>query len=457
MEFQSDTIVAIATPPGRGGVGIVRLSGPHSYPIAKQLFLTKTKPQEAWPTNCFHYGKLIHPTEGSIIDEGLVLRMKAPYSYTGEDVVEFQVHGSPVILQEIISHCIHLGVRLAAPGEFTRRAFLNGKIDLLQAEAVAELIYSQSDAEAKAARMRLDGKLSANVQKLREITISILAECEADIDFPDENLPLEKRQHILEKFDQVKTLATKVLSTYECNQRLQNGFFVVLTGPPNVGKSSLFNALLETDRAIVTEIPGTTRDALREELILGGRRVRLVDTAGLRSPGTDVVEQIGMERTQEEMKKADLICLVCSALEEMSEKEKDFWADIPANKRWFIWNKIDQRFPYDRNPESAKVFFVSALRGDGIVELKNAIRNAAIESDVIDPEGGISNDRQRALLLKYIRALDRGETSWRNEMSPEFVAFELRQAYQALSQMLGKDLDMEEVLNEVFTKFCIGK
>ena len=267
------------------------------------------------------YGKVVDQTTDKILDDGFAVRMEAPHSYTGEEVVEIQVHGSPVTLQKIVSLCTIQNVRLAQPGEFTKRAFLHGKIDLVQAEAVAELIEAQSEAEASAARKRLEGKLSNKLLQLREDTVALLAEVEADVDFPEEDLPVTQQAHYTKKIKEIQALASSLRKSYEANQKLHDGFTVTLAGRPNVGKSSLFNMLLQNERAIVTPIEGTTRDILREEIILDGRRVRLIDTAGLRPSSSDAVERIGIERASEALKKTDLTCLVIDASEGLTPEE----------------------------------------------------------------------------------------------------------------------------------------
>jgi len=454
----TDTIVAIATAQGRGGIGIVRLSGPQAFAIAKQVFspsnLAIVNP---WPSHQMFYGMIGDVREQTELDEGLVVRMEDSHSYTGEEVVEIQGHGSPVVLQQTVGICVSKGARLAAPGEFTRRAYLNGKVDLVQAEAIAELIHAESEAEAWAAKKRLQGKLSQGLEELRANTISLLAECEADIDFPEENLPLASRPHLLSKIKQNQLLTEKLLKSFENNQRLHQGFSVVFIGRPNVGKSSIFNALLDIQRAIVTPIAGTTRDVIREELILQGRRVRLIDTAGLRSSALDMVEKLGMERTEDEMIQADIVCLVCSTLEELTKREKEILKKDQLSRVWLLWNKIDLKAPSQRLQNETPVYEVSALRGDGITKLRDALGATCVEKSMVRHDGGIANDRQKNLLDQYLKALTKGRAEWEKNSSPEFVAFELRLAHQCISQILGKDDTMEEVLDEIFSRFCVGK
>jgi len=453
----SDTIVAVATPAGRGGIGIVRLSGPAAEGVARKFFRPKKPLPSPWPSLELVYGEFVYPDDGSVIDNGYAVRMAAPNSFTGEEVVELHGHGSPVALQRMVAVCISTGARLAEPGEFTKRAFLHGKIDLVQTEAVAEFIAAQSEAELAAARRRLDGKLSSRLHRLREETISILAECEADIDFPEEGLSLVTRPRLLNKFEEIQQVGKEIRATYESNQHLQTGFQVVLIGRPNVGKSSLFNALLSMDRAIVTEVAGTTRDILREEILLNGRRVRIVDTAGLRESTQDAIERIGMDRTTQEMKKADVVCLVCDSTAGFGLEDQRILDQWPDKEIWLVWNKVDLEMPSAPPILRQRSFMVSALRGDGVAELQNAIGRRVVELTTACSDGGISNDRQRILMDHYLKALDQAEAEGRKGGSAELVAFELRQAHRALSRIVGKDESVEDILSEIFSRFCIGK
>lgn len=454
----TDTIVAVATSHGRGGIGIVRLSGPRACFVGQKLFQPRLKDIPVpWPSHQLIYGS-VGDSQGAWFDDCMVVRMESPHSYTGEDVVEFQCHGSPVILDQVVSACLAQGVRLAGPGEFTRRAFLNGKMDLVQAEAVAELIEAQSQAEVQAAQRRLEGRLSKQLHSLRKKTISILAECEADIDFPEENLPLSNQTEIIKKIKEIQCVTKGLLKTYERNQTLKSGFVVALIGQPNVGKSSLFNALLSMDRAIVTPSAGTTRDVLREELLMGGVRIRLLDTAGLSQNSKDLVEKMGMERTQEELSQADLVCLVCSVDQELTSWEKNLLKEHTSDQVWLVWNKTDLLSPSKNQLTFHDAAFpVSAKHGQGLEDFRNAIGATAKEKSDLPIQGGISTDRQRNLLVNYQRFISQAAEAWKKGTSPEFVAFELRQAYQALSRLLGKDESMETVLDEIFSRFCIGK
>ena len=455
-ETSSDTIVAIATPQGAGSVGIVRLSGPNSLTIAQKIFRKKgrsarsavsLKPQR------ISYGVVFDSSE-NVLDDGYVAYFKRPRSFTGEDIIEFQLHGNNEILSAVLERCCKEGARQALPGEFTRRAFENGKLDLLQAEAVAEIVSSRSQIEAKRARMRLDGQLSSHVEELRKDVIEVLAELEANVDFPDEEIPLEQQSQLLGRMDELQEKATSILSTYDQNQKISTGFRIVLVGKPNVGKSSLFNAILQHDRAIVTDIAGTTRDVLSEEIILGGYRVKLLDTAGLRSDVSDEVEREGVARSGSEIDKADLVLFMVDATQPLPDPH-----EIPKDS-WVIVNKVDIKsyadLPAQVGASGGKVFEVSAITAMGIPGLLEAIRKYVVQNKE-SFGGGISNDRQYDLLKNVVDHAQKTQVLIRDKVSPELASFEFRQSYQSLNKILGKEEDMEEVLDRVFSKFCIGK
>ncbi len=455
MTGREDTIVAIATGVARGGIGVVRLSGPKAPEIAREIFNPLAGGDRPWPSHQLLYGEILGG-DGERIDDGFAVRMVRPNSYTGEEVVEIHGHGSPVTLQQIVFACVSQGARLAEPGEFTKRAFLNGRIDLIQAEAVAELIRAESEAEARAAKLRLEGKLSETVRRLREETRSLLVDCEAAVDFPEEGTAVP-RPALLEKISSLLAAARDLRSSYAANQRLTSGFSVALLGRPNVGKSSLFNALLKTDRAIVTPTPGTTRDALREELVLSGVRARLIDTAGFHDSPKDDVERIGIRKAEEAQKQADLHLFICDASEGLTRQEAAWLTQYKDIGPWLVWNKTDLRRPASEPAPLPRLFWVSALRGDGVSSLREAIGAEAARACQVGRDGGVSNDRQRELLDEFLDALSRADGELQADASPEFAAFELQRAYRGISRLLGEDEGMEEVLSEIFSRFCIGK
>ncbi|MCB0307727.1 MAG: tRNA uridine-5-carboxymethylaminomethyl(34) synthesis GTPase MnmE [Bdellovibrionales bacterium] len=456
MTNSQETIAAIATPIGQAGIGVIRLSGSKALEIFNRLFVPR-KDQE-WATHRLVLGSIVEPKTGDVIDEVLSAWMKGPHSFTGEDVVEIHGHGNPILLNKILTLVIDEGARLARAGEFSQRAFLSGRIDLVQAEAICELIHSESLEEAKAAKQRLSGALSASLESLYALVLDVLAECEADIDFPDENLPIEQRGPLLKKIKDISTRASELLNSYESNQELHDGMKVVLFGAPNVGKSSLFNRLLSEDRAIVTSIAGTTRDLLREELNLGGRRVRLFDTAGLHEGVKDIVEREGMERSIGVIDAADIVCLILSSEEKLGEMERSWLQKLSSDKLWVVWNKIDLKEPkIEEVLEGRKCFLVSALNGNGIGALREALTNEATRRLTYHQSGGISNERQRQLLLKFKSAFDQGYAAMHDGQFSEFVSFEFRQGLGFIGEILGKADPQEDILDQIFSKFCIGK
>lgn len=449
-----DTIVAVATPPGAGSIGVVRISGTHAFSIADRLVFNR-------PAK-IGYRVVVHPQTRENLDDGYVLSFQAPHSFTGEDVVELQVHGNPWVLDRIVSACVDLGARLAMPGEFSRRAFINGKIDLLQAEAIAELIHSQSQEEAKTARQRLDGQLSTLVTQFHEDVTDCLAMIEAQIDFPEEGIEFPVLDQIQTRLDALLEKVEHLLSTYERNQTLHNGFRVVLVGQPNVGKSSLFNSLLQDDRAIVTPIAGTTRDVLSEEIFISGNKVKILDTAGLRKDLSDIVEEAGVVKSGQEIKRAHLVWWIRSAQGEQDEMLLDALGDVSAKNCWSVWNKMDLvQNPPESGAEQKKVFeqefFVSAKTGQGIKSLIDALTERVVGESQQITAGGISNHRQRGLLTQCQSHLKTAKTLLARQEPPELISSELRRGYQKLNRLLGYDEDMEGVLDQIFSRFCIGK
>lgn len=454
------TIVAISTPPGIGGVGVVRLSGPESLSISQKLFFSASlaKPSLCMEHSKLYYGFIRNPDTSENIDDGYAVYFQSPNSFTGEDVVEFQLHGNPFLLSSVVELCLKLGARMAAPGEFTQRAYLNGKMDLLQAEAVSELIHSQSVMEARNSRMRLDGRLSSHLEQLRDDVIDVLAEIEADVDFPEEDIDPKSQAHLLEKIQTMVQKAKALLNTYGQNQKIATGFRIALVGKPNVGKSSLFNAILQNDRAIVNPTAGTTRDVLSEEIILDGYRVKFFDTAGLRSSTTDEIEKEGITRSAQEIAKADLVLWLGSTTETLDTFDWKAIENVPTQKRWLVWNKIDLQKPSTNLPQTfGEKFEVSAKTGEGVLSLLAKIKDLLKSTQSEDFGGGISNDRQKELIETVIQSLHESSNMIQNHQPPELTAVECRQAYHAVNRILGKEEDMEAMYDRIFSKFCVGK
>jgi tRNA modification GTPase len=432
-----DTIAAIATPAGRGGIGVVRVSGPAVPRIAKALLRAVPQPRLAT-------FREFRNRDGETIDEGLALYFPAPHSYTGEAVLELQGHGGPVVMQALLSACVDAGARIAEPGEFTRRAFLEGKLDLAQAEAVADLIDAASREAARSALRSLSGEFSAAIGALQAKLVELRAVTEAMLDFPEEEGDVLQREDAAARLAQARQALGEVFLKSRQGSLLRGGIHAVLAGRPNVGKSSLLNRLAGVERAIVTPIPGTTRDALREPMLIEGVPIIVVDTAGLRE-SRDEIERLGIQRTREELERADLVIAVFDA-----SRGADVLQDLPAaSARIDVYNKIDLA-PGFAPPGDALA--VSARTGAGLEALRQRILKAAGWSTGGEP---VFLARER-----HLRALGRaaahlaaaaGETSrW------EFFAEELRLAHAALGSITG-EFSADDLLGEIFKRFCIGK
>ena len=431
-----DTIAAIATPTGRGGIGVVRVSGALVPRIAAALLGALPRPRHAT------FGAFRDP-HGEIIDEGLALHFPAPHSYTGEPVLELQGHGGPIVMQALLAACLDAGARLAEPGEFTRRAFLEGKLDLAQAEAVADLIDAASRQAARSALRSLSGEFSAAIGTLQGRLVELRALTEAMLDFPEDDVDALHREDAAARLDEARRALGEVLAKSRQGSLLRGGIQVVLTGRPNVGKSSLLNRLAGEERAIVTSIPGTTRDALREPILIEGVPLVVVDTAGLRE-SRDEIERLGMQRTQAELERADLVIAVFEA-----SRGRDQLPDLPAAPTIHVYNKLDL-VPGFVPPGDA--IAVSAKTGEGLEGLRQRILRAAGWSSTGEPVFLARERHLRALAeaSTHLAAAAREAQRW------ELFAEELRLAHAALGRITG-EFSADDLLGEIFARFCIGK
>ena len=456
MTYSSSTIAAIATAivPQQGSVGIVRLSGSQSVAIAKTLFHSPGR--QPWESHRILYGYVRHPQTQQLVDEALLLLMLAPRSYTREDVVEFHCHGGIMAVQQVLQLCLEQGARLAEPGEFTLRAFLNGRLDLTQAESVADLVGAQSPQAAQTAIAGLQGKLAQPIRQLRSNCLDILAEVEARIDFADDLPPLDEEQA---KLDLARVLAEveKILATADRGQLLRTGLKVAIVGRPNVGKSSLLNAWSRSDRAIVTDLPGTTRDVVESQLVVGGIPVQVLDTAGIRE-AMDAVEQIGVERSRAVAQAADLVLLTIDAQVGWTDADQAIYESVKHRPLILIINKIDLVGSRDLStlPIASQVKTIAA-QGTGIEELEQAILEAAKSGNLQAANLEVAiNQRQAAALMRAKIALIDVGGAIAEQLPLDFWTIDLRTAIQALGEITGEELT-ESVLGQIFSRFCIGK
>ncbi|MEA9589549.1 tRNA uridine-5-carboxymethylaminomethyl(34) synthesis GTPase MnmE [Xanthomonas sp. WHRI 10064A] len=447
MSSSTSTIVAIASAAGTGGVGIVRLSGPQAVQIATQLGIAPLQPRHA------HYARF-RDAQGEVIDDGIALWFNAPRSFTGEDVVELQGHGSPVVLRQLVARCVALGARQARAGEFSERAFLNGKLDLTQAEAIADLIAAGDVRAARAARRSLDGVFSRRVDAVSDSLTRLRVHVEAAIDFADEPLDTLGGTQVREGLQQARTLLAQLLRDAERGRKLRDGLHAVLIGPPNAGKSSLLNALAGSDRAIVTDVAGTTRDTLHEAIQLDGFELTLVDTAGLRDGG-DAIEREGMRRARAELQRADLALVVLDARDPQAAREAIGDAIDAVPRQLWIHNKcdlLDNSAPLlDTNAVA-----VSATTGQGLEQLHTRLRELALGDGVESVDGEFSaRTRHVDALRRAEQHADAADLELGFEQL-ELAAEELRLAHAALGEITGK-LSADELLGKIFSSFCIGK
>ena len=453
-----DTIAAIATPLGEGGLAVVRISGAEAFAVADKIFLqngkSSLKPSAA-PTHTIHYGKIVR--YGETVDEVLLSVLRAPRTFTRENTIEISCHGGILPVKLVLDAILESGARLAEPGEFTRRAFLNGRLDLAQAEAVADLIHSRTELALVAANEQLAGKLSQRINELRDEMMKTLAHVEAHIDFPDEDIAPETRAQLIKRLEDGVVFMDELLRTANEGQILRRGIRTAIVGRPNAGKSSLLNQLLGHDRAIVSPIAGTTRDTIEETANIRGLPVVFIDTAGLRE-GRDEIEVEGIRRSRETLAKAELILHVLDASEPLTEADEIYLKEFATKKRILVRNKTD--LPLKLNlPASPNVIVVDvcSLNGQGIETLKDAIKNLVwagkIEAGMLQVM--INSRHQEALGRARIATLTTIE-ALRADISLELVALDLRIAVNAVGEIVGKTTT-DDLLDSIFSQFCLGK
>jgi len=452
----ADTIAAISTPPGEAGIGIVRLSGPEAQAIARRLFRPR-RGRGAWRSRYLYLGHIVDP-EGTAVDEVLLTLMRAPHTYTREDVVEINCHSGPGVLRRILELALDQGARLARPGEFTLRAFLSGRLDLTQAEAVLEVIQARTREALQVAADHLEGGLGRDLRQVREALLDLLARVEAALDFPEEaeEVPLPVLQEGLES--QAAAL-TRLQDTYREGRLLRDGLLAVLAGRPNVGKSSLLNRLLNQDRAIVTEIPGTTRDLVEETMTLGGVMVRLSDTAGL-GPAQDRLEALGIARARQRVAQADVVLYLVDGSEPLPAADREALANLRGRRGLAVVNKIDLPPALNQEELQAATAFpvvrVSALTGQGLEDLKTALTDLALGGGLKLEGQVLTQARHHQHLGQCLNCLGQAQALLDSAPLWELVALELKEAIRELGEITGEEVG-DAVLDRVFEHFCLGK
>jgi len=450
----NDTIVASATPAGIGAIGIVRLSGIDSIAITNKLFPSKDLSRQL--SHTLHVGYL--QEKGNTIDEVVISIYKSPRSYTGENVIEISGHGSPFIQQQIVEACIRSGARLAKPGEFTQRAFLNGKLDLAQAEAVADLIASNTAASQRTALHTMRGGFSEKLKTLRERLIRFSALIELELDFSQEDVEFADRKQFYELIEELTQSTTLLINSFQLGNVIKNGVSVAIIGKPNAGKSTLLNALLNENRAIVSDIPGTTRDTIEEVINIDGILFRLIDTAGIRHHTTDVIETEGVMRSMEKMKQADLIIY----LFDVNDREEDIIKqkaemDAQGMNYLLVANKIDSgNFVKDKFSSIEKFIFISAKQNQHIEVLKERMADTVLQGNVQTEDTVVTNARHYHALKEVEKSLTDIQAGLESKLPGDLLALDIRRCLYYLGEITG-EINNEDMLDYIFSKFCIGK
>ncbi|AGB42502.1 tRNA modification GTPase TrmE [Halobacteroides halobius DSM 5150] len=460
--YPTDTIAAISTSVNEGGIGIVRISGPKAIEIADKIFKSiQNKSLADVDSYTAHYGNIIDPKTEQLIDEVITLVMKAPKTYTTEDIVEIDCHGGTVILRKILDVVLQQGARLAEPGEFTKRAFLNGRMDLSQAEAVIDLIRSKTEANMEVALDHLEGGLAKKVNDIRQDLVSLLAHLEATIDFPEDEIDDFESNELDNRINQVLNKVDNLLETSKRGKILKEGIETAIIGRPNVGKSSLLNALLREKRAIVTEVPGTTRDVIEEVINIGGIPIKIIDTAGIRE-AKDQVEKIGIERSEKFLDKADLILLVLDMSRELSKEDHDLIAAIKNKQAVIIANKLDleAEVSIDEIKEIASdkpLVKTAAIDNQGIDKLEKVISDLVFSGDVeAQSQTLITNMRHKNALDRAKQSLLDVKETFERGLPNDFITIDLREALEAVGEITGDTLG-EDIIDQIFADFCLGK
>ncbi len=458
----SDTVAAIGTPLGEGGIGIIRISGSDSLAVLKNIFepLSGWEHKEIVPKKMM-FGRVIDRKENRYIDEALAVFMKAPSSYTGEDVVEINCHGSNISLKKTLELVLSSGVEPAQKGEFTKRAFLNGRIDLSQAEAVMDLISAKSVRGFNVAFEQIEGKLSKEVSDIRREQMDLLVDIAVNIEYPEEDIEDITYDDMVLRSKKIADKIEKLLKTADTGRIIKEGIKVCIVGKPNVGKSSLLNALLGEERAIVTDIPGTTRDVITEDIIIYGIPCRLVDTAGIRDTD-DKIEKIGIDRTKNEFNNSDLIIFICEGNEALSEEDKEILTVIGKRDVLVLINKKDLGVKITKKDifsfcPNANIFNTAVRTGNGVSEIKKAIKDMVLEDKVtLNDSVIITNARHKGLLDNALKEMKLGIQMAERKEAFDFIEFNIRGAWLSLGEIIGETVT-DDIIDTIFERFCLGK
>ena len=462
MQTEFDTIAAISTAPGEGAIGIVRISGEDAIRIADEVYRLKEKRLKEQPSHTIHYGHIVDPKNDEVIDEVMVTVLRAPKTFTREDVVEINCHGGIVAINRILQLVLRMGARLAEPGEFTKRAFLNGRIDLSQAEAVMDLIRAKTDKSMQMAMRQLDGELSKLIQNLRQEILNTLAQVEVNIDYPEYDDVEEMTLQLLrEKTQQVSQGIRALLNTASQGKILRDGLKTAIVGRPNVGKSSLLNVLLREEKAIVTDIAGTTRDTIEEYVNVRGVPLQLIDTAGIRETD-DVVERIGVERSRKALNEADFVLLILNQSEELMDEDLRLLEQTKDFKRIILLNKTDLPTKIDMGKvkefaTDSEIVTTSMLKKEGIDQLEEKIADYFFQGQMNERDATyLSNTRHIALLEKAEQALQEVANGVDMGMPVDLIQIDFTRAWDLLGEITG-DTVQDELLTQLFSQFCLGK
>ena len=461
MNANSDTIVAVSTPPGEGGIGIVRLSGKEALAVVGRIFSSNGGDLSFARSHSVQHGYIKSPENGEIADEVLVTVMRAPGTYTKEDIVEINCHGGGIPLKKVLELCLKEGARLAEPGEFTKRAFLSGRIDLSQAEAVLDIIRSKTEISCRLAAQQLFGEFSGRIRDLRASALDILSEIELGIDFTEEDVEFAASRKLAGDVKGLRRSVEEVLETAQKGMVLREGASVVICGKPNVGKSSLMNALLRHDRVIVTPVAGTTRDIIEESINISGVNVKISDTAGIIET-RDRVEIEGIKRSRRKLEEADIVIFMIDSSQSLSEKDEEIYNTVKGKNVIIVANKIDlprtiKTGQVKNRFGGGKVLEVSALKRTGLEDLENTIAERIFGGKAGVPEGAVvTNLRHKQALEKALEAIKRGSELTGKDYNGELLASDLNEAAYHLGRIIGESVE-DDILDRIFSRFCIGK